>query len=138
MAASDRNQFKVDQANHTSMITLRTIKKALPGAGSAGVETAPARRKAATQPTQAASVAPSRKKLSANSERNRQFFIPFGVELWLRRKWATRASSVAALASEATTTQANVNASASRAVVSTARKVLPRKICSRAREMSAG
>src|SRR5580693_7959393 len=55
IAAKERNQFNVDHASQTSMVTVRMISRALPGAGSVGRAAALPTRTAARQPTMAAS-----------------------------------------------------------------------------------
>src|SRR5579863_3501604 len=87
IGASERNQFNVDHVNPTSMVTIRVIRRALPGAGSVGRDATLPRRRAATQPTAAARVTPSRKELSMKRERNLQgVSLRVGVEVSPSRK----------------------------------------------------
>src|SRR5271168_1692736 len=141
--ASDNNQFRAGHAMQINPASTRNNVKTRPGRGCALDDRKPARIEAPTMARIAARLRARRKKLRPTSERQDPSSIESGagVETLLatsRRKYSSRARTVAARPMEAATIQSNDKAISANSAASTARFMLPRRICSIARPTSKG
>lgn len=137
-AASERNQFRTDQANHRSRTTLRNTSSALPGAGLLAGEIAAPKKSAARHPTVEASVTATRRKFSPARESTRGFDGRLSLDFSPSRKYVSNALIVAARANEPRTIHPTASPEIRTRTASSRRNLLPCKMWANASEMSLG